>query len=38
VVYVAYMNRFQISPEERTLEALFRDEYQTYKTKVRRWL
>ena len=37
-VFVAYMNRFQISPEERALSAKFGDEYDTYKQGVRRWL
>ena len=37
-VYVAYMNRFQISPEERALSAKFGDEYETYKQAVSRWL
>jgi protein-S-isoprenylcysteine O-methyltransferase Ste14 len=37
-VYVAYMNRFQISPEERALSAKFGDEYEAYKQAVRRWL
>jgi protein-S-isoprenylcysteine O-methyltransferase Ste14 len=37
-LYVAYMNRFQIAPEERALEDLFREEFQTYKIKVRRWI
>jgi protein-S-isoprenylcysteine O-methyltransferase Ste14 len=37
-VFVAYMNRFQISPEERALSAKFGDEYKTYKQAVRRWL
>ena len=37
-VFVAYMNRFQISPEERVLSAKFGDEYDTYKESVRRWL
>ena len=37
-VFVAYMNRFQISPEERVLSAKFGDEYDTYKQGVRRWL
>jgi protein-S-isoprenylcysteine O-methyltransferase Ste14 len=36
--FVAYMNRFQISPEERALSAKFGDEYETYKQAVRRWL
>ena len=37
-VFVAYMNRFQISPEERALSAKFGNEYDTYKQGVRRWL
>lgn len=37
-VYFAYMNRFQISPEERALSAKFGDEYEAYKQAVRRWL
>ena len=37
-VFVAYMNRFQISPEERALSAKFGDEYDRYKQGVRRWL
>lgn len=37
-VFVAYMNRFQISPEERALSAKFGDEYEAYKQSVRRWL
>ena len=37
-VFVAYMNRFQISPEERALSAKFGDEYDRYKQGVHRWL
>lgn len=36
--FVAYMNRFQIIPEERVLESLFGDAFKGYRTKVRRWL
>ena len=36
--FVAYMNRFQIAPEERALQAKFGAEYETYKFNVRRWL
>ena len=37
-VFVAYMNRFQISPEERALSAKFGEEYDRYKQGIRRWL
>jgi protein-S-isoprenylcysteine O-methyltransferase Ste14 len=37
-VYVVYMNRFQIVPEERVLTSLFGAEYVNYKSEVRRWL
>jgi len=36
--YVAYMNRFQILPEERALRALFGAEFEAYAAGVRRWL
>jgi protein-S-isoprenylcysteine O-methyltransferase Ste14 len=36
--FVAYMNRFQIAPEERILEAQFGDTYTDYKSRVRRWI
>jgi len=36
--FVIYMNRFQIQPEERSLTALFGDEYQAYQNQVRRWI
>lgn len=37
-IFVIYMNRFQIIPEERALEALFPDGFGQYKRLVRRWL
>jgi protein-S-isoprenylcysteine O-methyltransferase Ste14 len=37
-VYVLYINRFQIIPEERVLTSLFGTEYSAYKKSVRRWL
>lgn len=36
--FVLYMNRFQILPEERALEALFGASYIDYKQRVRRWI
>ncbi len=35
--YVAYMNKFQIFPEETALTILFGKEYQQYLLRVRRW-
>jgi protein-S-isoprenylcysteine O-methyltransferase Ste14 len=37
-VFVVYINRFQINPEERALSSLFGGEYAAYKERVRRWL
>ncbi|MDX9706977.1 MAG: isoprenylcysteine carboxylmethyltransferase family protein [Azospira sp.] len=36
--FVAYMNRFQIAPEERVLAAKFCEEFAAYRRSVRRWL
>jgi protein-S-isoprenylcysteine O-methyltransferase Ste14 len=36
--FVAYMNRFQITPEERALSALFGAEFAAYAQRVRRWI
>lgn len=36
--FVAYMNRFQIMPEERALSSLFGSEFEAYCQRVRRWL
>ena len=38
VIFVAYMTKFQIKPEERALQEKFGDEYTSYKSRVRRWL
>ena len=37
-LFVLYINRFQINPEERVLSSLFDAEYAAYKENVRRWL
>jgi len=37
-VFVVYINRFQIVPEEQSLTALFAREFLTYQSRVRRWL
>jgi protein-S-isoprenylcysteine O-methyltransferase Ste14 len=37
-VFVLYMNRFQIEPEERVLSSLFGADYAVYRARVRRWL
>lgn len=37
-VFVMYMNRFQIQPEERALERHFGQQFLTYAQSVRRWL
>jgi protein-S-isoprenylcysteine O-methyltransferase Ste14 len=38
MLYAAYMNRFQIAPEERALEARFGPVFADYRRRVRRWL
>ena len=37
-VFVLYMNRFQIVPEERYMREKFADSYRQYERAVRRWL
>ncbi|HEU5297057.1 MAG TPA: isoprenylcysteine carboxylmethyltransferase family protein [Burkholderiaceae bacterium] len=37
-LFVLYINRFQIAPEERALSSLFGAQYAAYMGKVRRWL
>ena len=37
-LFVLYINRFQITPEERALSSMFGAEFSAYKARVRRWL
>jgi protein-S-isoprenylcysteine O-methyltransferase Ste14 len=36
--FIAYLNYFQIFPEEQAMKGLFSDKYKTYCQQVRRWL
>jgi len=38
VLFVCYINRFQIAPEESALREKFGDAYAVYCARVRRWL
>lgn len=38
IVFVGYVNRFQIGPEERALQAKFGEAYLRYRARTRRWL
>ena len=37
-VFILYMNRFQITPEERALSAMFGPDFTGYTERVRRWM
>lgn len=37
-VFVIYMNRFQIQPEERSMRENFGSEFESYSARVRRWI
>jgi protein-S-isoprenylcysteine O-methyltransferase Ste14 len=38
VVFVLYITRYQIQPEERVLKGIFGDSYLAYAARTRRWL
>lgn len=38
LTFVAYMNRFQIEPEERALRRRFGEAFEDYQARVRRWI
>ena len=38
VVFVLYITRFQIQPEERALQAIFGEDFGRYAARIRRWL
>lgn len=37
-LFVLYITIFQIMPEEKALESIFKDEFSQYKRRVRRWV
>ena len=37
-LFVPFMNRFQIVPEERAMERKFEAEFARYRARVRRWI
>jgi protein-S-isoprenylcysteine O-methyltransferase Ste14 len=37
-LFILYMNKYQIIPEERVLDEIFGDDYKKYQERVRRWI
>lgn len=37
-LFVAYINRFQIAPEERALGGIFGEAFHAYRSRTRRWI
>jgi len=38
MIFVLFISRFQIQPEERALRTLFRNAYEEYCQRTRRWI
>jgi protein-S-isoprenylcysteine O-methyltransferase Ste14 len=38
VIFIAFITRYQIKPEEEALEKVFGEDYARYKARVRRWV
>lgn len=38
LIFMGYLNRFQIAPEEKHLTAIFGDDYRAYQQSTRRWI
>lgn len=38
IYFILHMNRYQIVPEEAAMAELFGNEFEDYKSRVRRWI
>ena len=38
VLFIMFITKFQIIPEEEAMQGLFQDEFETYKENTRRWI